>query len=317
MTDGGQGVSGTVLVTGPTATGKSALALGLADSLPAEIVNADALQVYRGLDIGTAKPSRADRARVPHHLIDVLEPEAPFSAGEFRRRALPLLDAIRGRGRLALVVGGSGLYLRALTDGLSPIPKVPDAVRGEVRAEIEAGGLEAVRQRLHSLDPETAGGIGPDDAQRIARALEVRLATGRGLASWWREPRLEGPVRVLARLGLTVPRSLLYDRISRRIQRMVEAGWVDEVEDLLAGGCPPTAPAFQAIGYRQVVRHIRGEWTLDQALEDTARETRRFAKRQMTWFRRQRDIVWIEAASLAQAIPQARNILEDRMGESG
>jgi tRNA dimethylallyltransferase len=309
--------AGTVLIVGPTAAGKSTLALALAERHAAEIVNGDALQVYRGLDIGTAKPSPADRRRVPHHLIDILEPHEPFSAGEFRRRALPVIADIRRRGKLALVVGGSGFYLRALTRGLSSIPPVPAGVRDAVRAQFEAEGLAAVRRRLEALDGETAAVLGAEDTQRTLRALEVRLATGRGLAAWWRDCPPGDALTVLAWLGLTVPRALLYDRITRRIQHMAEAGWVDEVKHLLAGGSLPTAPAFQAIGYRQVIRHIRGEWSLDRALEDAARETRRFAKRQLTWFRKEPAVDWIEAPTVAEAIEPALSVLEDRMGESG
>lgn len=311
MTPGEQAPTGTVLLVGPTAAGKSALALALAEIYPLEIVNADALQVYRGLDVGTAKPSAAERERVPHHLIDILDPDEPFSAGEFRRRALPVLDAIRRRGRLALVVGGSGFYLRTLTRGLSAIPEVPAAARVEVRGQLEVDGLAAVRGRLEALDPETAAGIAADDAQRTLRALEVRLGTGRGLAEWWRDRPPADTLPVRARIGLTVPRTVLYDRITRRVQRMAETGWVDEVKGLLDGGYPFTAPAFQAIGYRQVIRHIRGEWPLARALEDTARETRRFAKRQSTWFRSEPGIQWIGAGSIGQALPRLRSILGD------
>jgi tRNA dimethylallyltransferase len=306
---------GALLILGPTATGKSSLAMALADHHPMEIVNGDSLQVYRGLDVGTAKPSREDRARVPHHLIDILDPSEAFSAGEFRRRALPVIDEIRSRGRLPVVVGGSGFYLRTLVSGLSPIPAVPAGLREEVTAMLRQDGLAAVRHRLESLDPETAGRLGEDDTQRTLRALEVVLATGRGLAEWWREEPPGGGLEVLAKIGLTLPRTLLYDRIAQRIERMVTDGWVDEVRGLLAGGYLPEMPAFQAIGYRQVVRHIRGEWSLERSLEDTARETRKFAKRQLTWFRRESGVDWIEAERLVEALPLALEALSRRTGE--
>ncbi len=161
--------------------------MALAEHYPVEIVNGDSLQVYRGFDIGTAKPSREERSRVPHHLIDILDPSEAFSAGEFRRRALRAIDEIRSRGRLPVVVGGSGLYLRTLVSGLSPIPAVPAELRAEVAAALQDEGLPALRRRLESLDPETAGRLGREDTQRTLRALEVVLATGRGLAAWWRE----------------------------------------------------------------------------------------------------------------------------------
>ena len=294
-----------VLIVGPTAVGKSGLALALAGQLPVEIINADALQVYRGLDLGTAKPSVEERARVRHHLIDILEPTEPFSAGDFRRRALPIIEDVRSRGRLPVVVGGSGLYLRSLVSGISAIPEIPESIRQSTRDLLAEEGLDAVRRRLGELDPETADRLSAGDSQRHLRALEVVTATGRGLTAWWRDEPPQPSVAVLARLGLTLPRALLYDRIACRLQTMVTAGWVDEVRDLLAGGCLPTAPAFQAIGYRQVIRHINGEWSLERALEDTARATRRFAKRQLTWFRKEPDVEWIEAESLTKSLPRA------------
>ncbi|MDH3404992.1 MAG: tRNA (adenosine(37)-N6)-dimethylallyltransferase MiaA [Acidobacteriota bacterium] len=312
--DARAGAIGTLIVLGPTAAGKSALALALADHYPIEIVNGDSLQAYRGLDVGTAKPGAAERARVPHHLIDILDPSEPFSAGEFRRRALPVIEEIRARGRLPVVVGGSGFYLRALTAGLSAIPPVPGALRREVAALLRREGLPAVRRRLASLDPETAARVAADDPQRTLRALEVVLATGRGLADWWRREPPRAELEVLGRIGLTLPRALLYDRIARRLATMVADGWVEEVVGLLAGGCLPTMPAFQAIGYRQLVRHIRGEWSLERSLEETARETRRFAKRQLTWFRREPDVDWIEGRSLAEALPRALEAISRRIG---
>lgn len=306
---------GTLLILGPTATGKSGLAMALAEQYPIEIVSADSLQVYRGFDIGTAKPSHEERRRVPHHLIDILDPSETFSAGEFRRLALPAIEDIRSRGRLPVVVGGSGFYLRTLVSGLSPIPAVPSDLRDEVTALLQRDGLPAVRRRLESLDPETAGRLGEDDTQRTLRALEVVLATGRGLAQWWREEPSGSGLRVLAKIGLTLPRALLYDRIAQRIERMAADGWVDEVHGLLAGGYLPEMPAFQAIGYRQVVRHIRGEWSLERSLEDTARETRRFAKRQLTWFRRESEVEWIAAEPSVEALRLALKALDRRIGE--
>jgi tRNA dimethylallyltransferase len=295
----------TILILGPTAVGKSALALALAHHLDLEIVNADALQVYRGLNIGTSKPSPDDRALVPHHLIDILDPDEPFSAGDFRRRALPVIADIRRRGKTPVVVGGSGFYLRTLVDGISPIPPIPEAQRRTVRALWQAEGLESVRRRLRELDPESSERIAAGDTQRTLRALEVVLATGRGLADWWASERAGEPLEVGAKLGLTLPRALLYDRISRRVERMAEAGWVQEVADLLAAGWAPISPAFQAIGYRQVVHHLRGELSLDQALGNIARETRRFAKRQLTWFRKEPAVDWIEAEPRAGQLSAA------------
>jgi tRNA dimethylallyltransferase len=282
-------------IAGPTATGKSALALVLAEARDGEIVNADALQVYRGFDIGTAKPTPEERARMPHHLIDVQDPTERYSAGEFARRAREAIAEIHGRGKRALVVGGSGLYLRALLDGISPVPGGDRAVRRALRERVEAEGLPALYEELRRRDPPTAARLPPGDSQRILRALEVVEATGTRLSEWIAR-RPYGAERVAAvRLGLTLPRALLYDAIERRVARMIELGWVEEVSHLLARGLSPAAPAFQAIGYREIARHLAGEWSLERALEETIRATRRYAKRQLTWFRKEPDMIWLDA----------------------
>lgn len=284
-----------VAVAGPTATGKSALGLFLAEALPGEIVNADALQVYRGLDIGTAKPTPEEWARVPHHLVDVLEPTERWSAGEFARCAREAISEIRSRGRRPIVVGGSGLYLRALLEGISPVPRGDRGVRRTLRERAEAEGLPALYEELRRRDPETAGRVPPGDRQRILRALEVVEVSGTPLSEWIAR-RPYGEERLAAvRVGLTLPRALLYDAIERRVARMLERGWVEEVRSLLARGLSPAAPAFQAIGYREIARHLAGEWTLEQALDETVRATRRYAKRQLTWFRKEPDMIWLDA----------------------
>jgi tRNA dimethylallyltransferase len=285
-------------IVGATATGKSALGMALAERLGGEIVNADALQVYRGLDIGTAKPTPAERARVPHHLIDILEPHERWSAGEFARRALAAVGEIAGRGRLPVVVGGSGLYLRALLAGISPVPPGDPALREELRARVAAEGLPALGAELARLDPETAARLPAGDTQRILRALEVALVSGRPLSSWIRSQPF-GKKRLSAvTVGLTLPRALLYDQLAGRVTRMVEQGWVAEVAGLLDRGLEPSLPAFQAIGYRQLVLHLKGEWSLERAIDDTITATRRFAKRQETWFRKEPDVTWFPAQDL-------------------
>lgn len=288
----------TVVILGPTATGKSALGLRLAEELGGEIVNADALQVYRGLDIGTAKPTAEERRRVPHHLVDVLDPAERYSAGEFARRARAAVAEIEERGRVPLVVGGSGLYLRALLEGISPVPRGDPAVRAALRRRLEVEGLPALTAELARRDPETAGRLAPGDTQRVLRALEVMEVSGRPLSAWIASQPFGRQRLPAVRVGLTLPRSILYDHISDRVLQMVERGWVDEVEGLLAGGCDPDLPAFQAIGYRQIVRHVAGEWSLERAVDETVRATRRFAKRQLTWFRREAEVTWFDASRL-------------------
>ena len=291
-------------VLGATATGKSALALAVAEALGGEIVNADALQVYRGLDVGTAKPTAEERRRVPHHLIDVLEPHETFSAGEFARRARAAIDEIRGRSRLPIVVGGSGFYLRALFAGLSPVPPGDLEVRRLLRQRLAAEGLPALAAELARVDPAMAARLAPGDTQRVLRGLEVAAVSGRPLSAWLeRQPSTAERLTAL-RIGLTLPRTVLYDRIEGRVVRMVERGWVDEVRGLLERGHGPDLPAFQAIGYRELVRHVLGEWTLARAMAEIVKATRRFAKRQETWFRREPEVTWLPGQDLDASIPR-------------
>jgi tRNA dimethylallyltransferase len=282
-------------IVGPTASGKSALALALAEASGGEIVNADALQVYRGLDIGTAKPSREERRRVPHHLVDILDPGERYSAGEFARRAKVAISEIAARGRVAILVGGSGLYLRALWSGIAPLPPADAEVRGRLLARLEREGLTGLYRELADVDPQSASRLGPGDTQRILRALEVALATGETLSSWIaRQPFGAEPV-AMRKIGLTLPRALLYDAIAARVRTMLDAGWLDEVRALLAGGVDRDSPAFQAIGYRQWVEFLAGAADFGASLQQVVTLTRRFAKRQETWFRREEGVEWWDA----------------------
>ncbi len=297
-----------VAILGPTASGKSALALRLAAAVGGEIVSADAFQVYRRFDIGTAKPSAQERSRVPHHLIDILEPHEEYSAGEFARRAAAAVADVRRRGRLPIVVGGSGLYLRALCTGLNPLPAVPPEVRARRRSQLEAEGLPALRRELERRDPVSAARLAPGDAQRTLRALELLDASGVPWSRWLAAAATERTVPSVLRIGLTLPRHLLYDRIGVRLREMVARGWVGEVEELLAGGLSPSLAAFRAIGYRQLGRHVGGETSLREALAQTALETRRYAKRQETWFRSEGGVHWL--AGPEPALSDVVNLLE-------
>jgi tRNA dimethylallyltransferase len=287
-----------ISIMGTTATGKTALGVRLARELGGEVINADALQVYRGLDIGTDKPTPELRRRVPHHLVDILDPHERYSAGEFVRRAEVVIEEIHGRGGLPIVVGGSGLYQRALLEGLSPMPPTDPEVRRELEARLETEGLEALRAELVELDPPTAERLAPADRQRTLRALEVLISTGRPLSAWVRRQPFGAQRRPAFRIGLTLPRAILYDSIAARVEEMVRLGWVEEVTTLIARGVDPSCPAFQAIGYRQIARHVTGEWSLEAATKDTVRATRRYAKRQTTWFRKEQGLHWISAMKL-------------------
>lgn len=297
-------------LVGPTATGKSELGMRVAHATGGEIVNADALQVYRGLDVGTAKPSAAERAEVPHHLLDLVGPEERFSAGELARRGRRAIAEIRGRGRLPIVVGGSGFYLRALLEGLSPLPPADPELRRELARRAADEGAEIIHRELAAVDPETARRLAPADVQRVVRALEVARSTGLPLSAWIAaRPAGEEPLAAV-RVGLTLPRALLYDLIAARVARMLADGWVEEVRGLLDRGVDPEAPAFQAIGYRQLVRFVRGEWSLEEAVADTVRATRRFAKRQLTWFRNEPEVRWFDPRQLSAGISEVLELVQ-------
>lgn len=299
-----------IAILGATATGKSALALALAEILDGEIINADALQVYRGFDIGTAKPTAEERARVPHHLLDILEPWQRYSAGDFARRAREAIADIRSRGKRPLVVGGSGLYLRALFEGISPIPPGDPALRRQLRQRLEDEGLPALVAELESRDPATVARLAAGDSQRILRALEVVMVSGVPLSRWI-ERQPFGDQRLSAmKIGLTLPRAILYDLIAVRVTRMVNHGWLEEVQRLLSSGLTQSLPAFQAIGYRQLAGHLQGESSLSEAAEEITRQTRRFAKRQETWFRKEPEVVWVTAGPPDELTPRILELIE-------
>jgi tRNA dimethylallyltransferase len=303
-------VTRVLAIVGATATGKSALAVELAAATGAEVVNADALQLYRGLDIGTAKPAPEDRARVPHHLLDVLDPDESASAGEFARRARAVLAGIAARGRPAIVVGGSGLYQRALWTGLAALPPPDPAVRDELDRRLVLEGLPALRRELEAVDPATAARLAPRDRQRTLRALEVAIATGRPLSVWLAAPRPPASGATL-RVGLTLPRAVLYDRIAARVEEMTRRGWLEEIRSLLASGVDRACPAFQAIGYAQWIRHLEGAIDRATAMREITTATRRYAKRQETWFRRETDIVWRDARDAGDVLRELAGSLSD------
>jgi tRNA dimethylallyltransferase len=291
-----------IVVAGPTASGKTALALRLARERGGEIVSCDSQQVYRGLDLGTAKPTPAERAAVPHHMIDVADPRAGFSAAEFARLARGALAGIRRRGRLPVVAGGTGLYLRALLHGLFDGPARDDALRARLEAIADRRGDALLHRLLSRVDPAAAGRIAPRDRVRVVRALEVYLRTGRPMSAEQRgsgEP-LSGFRTLL--LGLAPDRTLLRAAVVARTRRMLAEGLVAEVRGLLANGLPADARPLQSIGYREAVAVVRGEMPEDEAEPAIVGATMRLAKRQMTWFRHQEPgIRWFADADAAHA----------------
>jgi tRNA dimethylallyltransferase len=275
------------LIAGPTASGKSALALRLAEAVVGEIINADSMQLYADLRVLTARPPPAETARAPHHLFGVADAADGWSVGRWLRAATEVLDQILGRGRDAVVVGGTGLYFRALTQGLAEIPPVPAEARRQAEADFERMGEAAFRARLATADPAAAARIAPGDRQRLARAWEVHAATGTPLSDWQSasEPALSpGTWRAVA---LDPPRAALYARCDARLAAMVEAGALEEVAALVARDLDPTLPAMKAVGVREFAAQVAGEATPAEALAAAQRETRRYAKRQATWMRGQ------------------------------
>jgi tRNA dimethylallyltransferase len=281
-------VSATVwLLAGPTAGGKSATALDLAQVTGAEIVNADSMQLYRDLRLLTARPSVADEGLAPHHLFGVTDAGEAWSVGRWLSAALQALAGISGRGRPAIVVGGTGLYFRALTKGLAAVPPVPPPVRRAVLADFESMGEIAFRRRLAEVDPAAAARIASGDRQRLTRAMEVFAASGRPLSDW--QAATEPALAATAWRGavLTLPRAELYRRIEARLEAMLAGGAVNEVRALLARGLAPNLPAMKALGVASLTRLLAGNLSPEAALAEAQAETRRYAKRQITWFDRQ------------------------------
>jgi tRNA dimethylallyltransferase len=286
-----------VILLGPTAVGKTAVSIPLARALDAEILSADSRQVYVGMDIGTAKPTASERGGIRHHLLDIVHPRDEFTVAEFQRLAFETIGEILGRGKAVLVVGGTGLYIRALIDrpGYQDQPPLPE-LRREILEEIAGRGAQAVYDELSAIDPSAAQKIHPNNIPRLVRAMEIIRATGRKFSDAVEHDRAtekESPYDWIL-IGLNTDRERLYDRINRRVVKMIHSGWIEEVKNLLESGCCGDERPLKGLGYREIVQYVRGQKTLDSALELIKRDTRRFAKRQMTFFRRLEPVHWME-----------------------
>lgn len=299
------------MILGPTAVGKSRLAVALALRFRGEIINGDSMQVYRGFDIGTAKPTLEERDGVPHHLLDFVDPRSQFCAMDFVQETLRALEEIGGRGRLPFIVGGTGLYLKALLDGLFPGPGRDPELRRRLDREAEEEGLEKLWARLECVDPVYAAKIGRRDRIRIIRALEVYELTGAPISAHF--GRTEGFLKHFQtlRIGLQLDRKELNTRIEERVDRMFAGGLAAEVESLLASGVPEDAPPFRGLGYKQVLMARRGEISLDEARALTKQETRQYAKRQVTWFRKMPGVHWLGPDDLEAAAGLVRSRLSE------
>ncbi len=299
-----------VIILGATAVGKSAVGLRLAETVNGEIVNADSQQVYRHMDIGTGKPSKADRERVRHHLIDIVAPNEEFNAALFRRLGSDSIGQIHARQRNVIVCGGTGLYLRALTHGLFEGPGQDPAVRHALEQEIANSGLAVLYERLEKIDPTVGATIHRNDRQRIIRALEVYQVTGRPLSEWQKEHGFQEEPFDILKIGLLRERAELYDLINLRSERMIKDGFLEEVRGLVARGFDLTLKPLRSVGYRQMGQVLRGLQSLEDALEEMKRETRHLAKRQLTWFRRDEEIQWYHPEKQQREILQsAENFL--------
>jgi tRNA dimethylallyltransferase len=297
-------------VVGPTASGKSDLGIALALAVGGEVINCDSVQVYREIEIATAKVPPAERRGVPHHLIDFVPPEVRYTAADWARDALSKIEEIEARARTALLVGGTGLYLRALREPFFEAPPTDERLRRRLADLRERRGAEHLHRLLRRLDPETAARLQPRDWSRVQRAVEVRLQTGKPLSEWRRDRPAPPPHAARLRVfALSPPRGELYRRINARAEAHFRAGLVEEVRGLLARGVPASSSALGAHGYRRAVEHLRGERTLESAVEQTKLDVRHYAKRQLTWFRREPSVEWVEGFGDDPAV-QARVIEE-------
>lgn len=288
-------ISNLLVIVGPTAVGKTALALDLARRFGGEIVSADSRQIYRGMDIGTAKPTREEQSLAPHHLMDIVAPDEPYTLAQFQADAYAAIDGILARGKLPLLVGGTGLYVRAVVEGLR-IPRVPP--NKELRAQLARQDRQALFERLRELDPEAAARIDPRNVRRTIRALEVCLTTGERFSELG---RASPPPYRITQIGLTMSRLELYARIDARVDRMMEQGLVAEVEALVKRGYSWNLPSMSGLGYREIGAYLRGEVLFDEAVANIKRDTRDFVRRQYAWFRvKDERIQWFDVTEAGE-----------------
>lgn len=304
-----------IAIAGPTASGKTALSIQLAKEIDGEIVSCDSMQVYKDMDIGTAKPTLEEQAGIPHHMLSVAEPWEDFSVSRYCAMADPIVEDILRRGKSPIIVGGTGLYMDALIRGNAFAPCPSTGRREELEALAASQGIEAVIEKLQKVDPESAARLHPSDQKRIIRAMEVYLETGMTITEHNRKTQEIPPKYQPIRFALTDrQRQTLYDRIDRRVDAMLEAGLMEEIQGLLARGIPEKCTAMQAIGYKEFVAALHGESTLEEAAQQVKQSSRRYAKRQLTWFRRNPENIWLireDGQTSMEILESARQYLRD------
>ena len=298
-----------ICILGPTAVGKTEISIRLAQHLNAEIVSLDSRQIYRHMDIGTAKPTPQQRQAARHHLIDCVGVDGPFSVADHQRLADAAIGDINRREKQPLIVGGAGLYFRALIDGLFEGPGADAAIRARLKREAEESGTAVLHERLHRRDPEAADRIHPNNLVRVIRALEVYELTGQPISSLQRQWKRSAPRYPFRAFGLKMPRDLLYYRIETRVDQMIESGLIEEVKKLLGGGYPRDCIAMQSFGYKEIIDYLDGQRMLDEAIVLLKQNTRRFAKRQLTWFRNDPRIEWINISDFPSIEQIVDNLL--------
>ena len=301
--------SSLICIVGPTAVGKTEIAIQLAQHLDAEIVSLDSRQIYRGMDIGTAKPTLDQRGAVPHHLIDCVGVDQPFSVAEYQRLADTAIAEIRERGKPAMAVGGAGLYFRGIIDGLFDGPGADAEIRSKLQREADEHGNVALHERLRRCDPETADRVHPNNRVRVIRALEVYELTGKPISVLQGQWKTNEPRYPFRAFGLNIPRETLYQRIEERVDRMVEAGLIEEVKGLLDQGYPRNCVAMQSFGYKELIDYLDRNRTLHEAITLLKQNTRRFAKRQLTWFRNDPRIEWLDTSQFSSIDGIVDNLL--------
>lgn len=274
-----------IVIGGPTASGKTQLAIEWALRINGEIISCDSRQIYKYMDIGTAKPTLEERNLIPHHLIDIIYPDEIMSAGEFQKLARACIEDIYRRGKVPLLVGGTGLYIRAVIRDINFPPKVDESIREMIKEKVKKEGLSRVYEELQRIDPVTANKISPNDEIRITRALEVYYATGKPISYYRRGIDVDYPEYNIVYFVLNPPRDLLYKRIEERVDKMIKLGLIEETKYILSLGYSPELPSLQTLGYREIIKYIHGMYSLESAVEEIKKETRRYAKRQLTWFR--------------------------------